>query len=200
MTDLWARAESILTLEHDTVPHEDSLAEMEACPKPWCAYAYAGGGSGGAGYATYAALGCSKITSTLIRATSQCFSTWGTEKDQGNTPRWWGVCDYRLSWCAALCTDIRPHRHYPDVRHRVDSDYLTIEECAAASQETNRPEPAGALAGPMKPMVQKERSFAENIARLNELWESVDRLTYRRPAPKLQGIGSEELRRMFLGR
>jgi hypothetical protein len=52
----------------------------------------------------------------------------------------------------------------------------------------------------MKPMVQKERSFAENIARLNELWESVDRLTYRRPAPKLQGIGSEELRRMFLGR
>jgi hypothetical protein len=85
MTDLWARAESILTLEHDTVPHEDSLAEMEACPKPWCAYAYAGGGSGGAVDATYAALGCSKITSTLIRATSQCFSTWGTEKDQGNT-------------------------------------------------------------------------------------------------------------------
>jgi hypothetical protein len=171
MTDLWARGDGMLMLEHDTVPHEDSLTEMNECTMSWCAYAYSGGGSGGSVDAdcTYGALGCCKIGLGLIAATWECFSGWGRRDDLKVFPRNWQRCDQHLSFCVGMFSDINVHRHYPNVKHRVDRDYLTLDECSELSRGVIRP-PTAEAPTDRGPMVMKDLGFWGNLQRADDAY------------------------------
>jgi hypothetical protein len=107
LADLWEQGEDVMMLEHDVVPHEDSLAEIAGCPEPWCGYAYPDGG----GFRKNASnLGCTKLSAGLIAATVDFGTAERGERD-------WRNCDSRMARCAYVAK-IRPHRHYPDVEHR----------------------------------------------------------------------------------
>jgi hypothetical protein len=107
LADLWEEGESVLMLEHDVVPYEDSIADIAYCPEPWCGYAYVDGG----GFRKDASnLGCTKLSAELIAATVEFGAAERGERD-------WRNCDSRMSRCAYV-QKLRPHRHYPNVEHR----------------------------------------------------------------------------------
>jgi hypothetical protein len=126
----------------------------------------------------------------------------GHEERSGRPWRSWKVCDARLGWAAGI-PDIKPHRHRPDVQHRVDGKYLTAEECVALSQRTECPEPAGTPTGPVVGL--KERTPSEALERLIEITESaaVGSIVPRLPPLDRQsplGAFQKQMLRAFTGR
>jgi hypothetical protein len=109
LADLWEAGESIIMLEHDVVPHEDSIAEIAGCPQPWCGYQYPNGGGFDRAHAN---LGCTKITDQMMAATAE----WARSERTGRGR--WDWSDARLSGWAYCNAKMLPHRHFPDVAHR----------------------------------------------------------------------------------
>ena len=126
----------------------------------------------------------------------------GHEERSGRPWRSWKLRDARLGWAAGI-PDIKPHRHRPDVQHRVDGKYLTAEECVALSQRTECPEPAGTPTGPVVGL--KERTPSEALERLIEITESaaVGSIVPRLPPLDRQsplGAFQKQMLRAFTGR
>jgi hypothetical protein len=140
LADLWEAGESIIMLEHDVVPFEDSIAEIASCPEAWCGHAYSDGG----GFRKDASnLGCTKLSASLIAATADFGTAERGEKD-------WRNCDARMSRCAYVAK-LRPHRHYPNVEHRatrhrkpgakhpLGNEYVDIDEHGEVIGEPREP-------------------------------------------------------------
>lgn len=110
---VWARAESVLLLEHDVLPSVECLTEMWKCDREWCAgfsWAYHGAVLPGEdrprrpGRDRVTALMLNKFDGSLLQR-------------MGNIPRgpltWQQLDLYLLSW---LAQSAQPHLHGP-VQH-----------------------------------------------------------------------------------
>lgn len=60
ISTMWQLGKTFCVVEQDIVPFPGAIAELEACPEPWCAYRYAMQ----TGY--HAALGCAKFDASLM--------------------------------------------------------------------------------------------------------------------------------------
>lgn len=60
MTEVWARGEGFIVVEHDVAPWPGAIAELAACQGDWCYFQYPDGGSLSRG------LGCTKFSDRLV--------------------------------------------------------------------------------------------------------------------------------------
>lgn len=116
LTRLWARAESILLVEHDIEIRRGIVREAAECPEPWCAWPYQGMGWSGPGDALiYESLGCTKFSADLMRAEPDALLVAGA-LSQGLQAGDWRRMD------VTILSTLRergylPHRHWPPVLH-----------------------------------------------------------------------------------
>lgn len=64
----WDRGETFMVLEHDVICRPDVVAELDACPEPWCLYGYEEICHPGCMEAWRNALGCTRYRKELIAA------------------------------------------------------------------------------------------------------------------------------------
>ncbi len=110
LCDWWSKGETFLVLEHDVVCRPDVIAELDACPEPWCLYGYDPYCHEECREAWRNALGCTRFRAELLAAVPDAVTS---------IPRgywdWHNVCDgigHNLR--AAGFTH---HWHGPPVRH-----------------------------------------------------------------------------------
>lgn len=100
MKDLWARGEAFTLVEHDVVPTAEQVAELEACPYPWCHFGYCPGD-------WVPTFGCARFSRNLIAGTQ---GVWDDES-------WpWSQLDAKFA-VYARALGWEHHWHYPHVLH-----------------------------------------------------------------------------------
>jgi len=106
LAELWRRGEAFTLVEHDVVPTRAQLAELGACPEPWCHYGYFPGH-------WIPVFGCCRFSAELIAGTA---GAWGD-------PSWhWGQLDARFAQ-HARARGWTPHWHSPHVRHDAEFNF-----------------------------------------------------------------------------
>jgi hypothetical protein len=95
----WSAGDSFVLVEHDVVPTEAQIAEIESCAEPWCLYGYAPG-------FWLPVFGCVKFSAELIAGTA------GVWENEWN----WDVLDQNFARFA-VSQGFQPHWHYPHVHH-----------------------------------------------------------------------------------
>lgn len=162
LATLWEAGQSVITLEHDVVPHENSLAEIAGCRQPWCGYSYDNGG--GMGWA-YTNLGCTKLSAELIAGTAD----YGKSLRSGEVP--WDKCDAHLSGIASLM-GFTAHWHMPGVGHRgtrrsarnidhpLGNEYVTLDDEGELVGETPYAPKYKPLRARSAPSAKQQETFA----------------------------------------
>lgn len=103
---LWDKAEPFILVEHDVVPWPGAVESLQACPEPWCVFAYeAGTEFNGDGIP----LGCVKFDPVTL---GPC----PLEPLPGGEYPHWGSLDGQIS-STFLTRNIYPHQHTPAVAH-----------------------------------------------------------------------------------
>jgi hypothetical protein len=89
LRDLWAKGETFCIVEHDVVVRPDSLAELAACPSPWCAFEVP--------YLDrlYAGLACTRFSADLLARYPDALGTISELSDEDHPPKHWCRLD---SW------------------------------------------------------------------------------------------------------
>ena len=95
----WVEGQTFISVEPDVVPWPGALEALDACPEPWCAYAYAPNEVWSEGGFPY--LGCVKFSAAFIAATPHI---WDGASD-------WRTLDLHLADRAPLPV----HQHFPPV-------------------------------------------------------------------------------------
>lgn len=127
VSDLWARQETVLLVEHDIEIHADVVDELAACPEPWCAFGYHIGN----GELLFRGLGCTKFTGDLMAAMPGAPLDPGV-LGPGQVPATdWRRLDTRVTGQLGIA-GYEPHRHGPPVLHHHRYLYpgQTAERCA----------------------------------------------------------------------
>lgn len=115
---LWRRGLGFVLVEHDVLPTVPQVLELDACLEPWCAFAYAEGGS--------PSFGCVKFSAAYIE---QWPTVWenleaviagrlvfpGFSYD-GHQPAWQLLDAWHNVWSSHH--HVRPHVHPGTVTHR----------------------------------------------------------------------------------
>jgi hypothetical protein len=102
LKDLWVDGETVVIIEQDVVPWPGAIEELHHCMGEWCSCAYRLFG----GYGVYHHLGCTKLSSELMRKLPHLW----------DIPRHWNSLDTHLRWEADQ-VGIHPHPHRPPVIH-----------------------------------------------------------------------------------
>lgn len=110
LTCLWRNGEAFAVVEHDIVPHPGALAELEACPEPWCVFPYA------YQHGTHAGLGCARFSASLLAAVPDAVTQTLAEATQAHPSGHWCQLDDRLSRVLQRRGYTR-HVHSPEVGH-----------------------------------------------------------------------------------
>lgn len=80
----WAQGQTFITVEQDIVPARGQVAELLACPEPWCAFAYEYPPFG-----YYAGMGLAKFSDALIGRHTQVFQEIAQWHDAKHPPMHW---------------------------------------------------------------------------------------------------------------
>lgn len=106
----WRLGEAFIIVEQDIVPWPGALAELEACPEPFCAfeYAYLGG--------THAGLGCCRFSAALLAAVPDAVEQTLAEENDVHPRGHWCNLDDRLTRVLAR-RGYGKHVHSPAVGH-----------------------------------------------------------------------------------
>ena len=107
---LWASGEPFAVVEHDIVPHPGALAELLACPRPWCSFSYQLGGT------IHAGLGCARFSAELLAEIPDAVERTWRESTDVHPAGFWCSLDDRLSR-ALYAAGARKHVHGPPVTH-----------------------------------------------------------------------------------
>lgn len=107
---LWAAGEAFAVVEHDIAPHPGALAELEACPEPWCAYGYR------LGSIVHAGLGCARFSTALLAAVPDAVEQTWRESTDIHPAGHWCAADDRLARVLRRA-GFAQHVHGPQVRH-----------------------------------------------------------------------------------
>lgn len=140
LAELWRAGEAFTVVEQDIVVWPGALAVLEACPEPWCGFAY----ELSTGYGAY--LGCTRFSQALLREHVGVFEGVDHLRPDGTPPRYWGRLDTRLK--QVLETEgLRMHIHWPVVGHLNPSQqFIGAFNCgrcgAAIPRETTDAGPA----------------------------------------------------------
>lgn len=110
LRELWESGEGWLNVEQDIVPWSGAAAQLDACPRDWCACPYELSTGPGAW------LGFTKFTAAFTRARPGAVAAIDGLPFDGTPRRHWGRLDTRL---VQVLEDERlaPHIHYPLVGH-----------------------------------------------------------------------------------
>lgn len=120
--ELWAAGQPFLLVEHDVEIHGSVVSELEACPEPWCAFAY------GIGYPPGpidSSLGCTRFSTEIIEAVPDLISM---------LP----VRDWRRQDCEIAprlkTAGFEPHVHEPQVLHHHAYPAPGGQRCACGTE------------------------------------------------------------------
>jgi hypothetical protein len=111
LLSLWREGRGFAIVEQDIVVFPGALAEMEACPEPWCGRAY----NLGTHLGSY--LGCAKFSDTLVRDCPSVIDAIDRLPPDGTPRRYWGRLDSRLKQVLEDQLGLRQHIHWPAVEH-----------------------------------------------------------------------------------
>ena len=111
LSDLWSRKACLILVEHDVIVRPDTLAELEACPRPWCAFTvpYLGG--------EYPGLGCVKFDASIIAAIPDALDQVGTMSNASHPPKHYCSMDHFLQRVVLPQTGMAQHVHLPALGH-----------------------------------------------------------------------------------
>lgn len=110
LAGLWADGRTFALVEHDIVPWRGALAELEACPEPWCAFTYPYQGG------MHAGLGCARFRDSLLGAFPSAVAATLAEESPVHPRGFWCSLDDRLSRSLRRL-GARQHVHSPAVGH-----------------------------------------------------------------------------------
>lgn len=133
MADLWRSQRDVIIVEHDVIVRPDSLAELDACARDWCAFPtpYLQG--------DYAGLSCTKFSGQLMRLVSGAVDRAGLMSNDKHPPRHWCTLDAFLR-VQLMRSGMVQHRHEPALGHY--RDYGGIPQpahgCSAVPMEERR--------------------------------------------------------------
>jgi hypothetical protein len=119
LADLWSQGSCFITVEHDVLVRPDTLAELEACPRPWCAFAvpYLGG--------EYPGLACVKFDSSIISAVPDALIQSGRMSNGNHPQKHWCTTDHFLQMVVLpAAVGHYKHVHGPALGHFRDYDGL----------------------------------------------------------------------------
>ena len=109
LSALWAEQEDVIIVEHDVVPGPESLPELIACAKPWCAFSYLRQITPDrSSVGDYFGFGCVKFSRELMVKLPDAFSQM--------TDHHWSKLDSQFEWYTYQ-NSVRPHHHRPAVVH-----------------------------------------------------------------------------------
>ncbi len=108
---LWADGRAFVVVEQDIVVRPGVVAELAACPRDWCGFAY----SLSTGYYV-GGLGCTRFAERLLRERPSVPAALDALPPDGLPRRWWQRLDTRLkSYLEGEGLSI--HGHWPAVGH-----------------------------------------------------------------------------------
>jgi len=109
---LWEEGRGFTIVEQDIVPRPGCIAELEACPEPWCGFVY----PISTGFIT--GLGLTRFSDDLVRDHPAVVTTIDTlPRTDPSDRRYWGRLDTRLAQVLMDHERLTVHRHTPPVRH-----------------------------------------------------------------------------------
>jgi hypothetical protein len=111
LAGLWAEGKGFVIVEQDIVPWPGAIAEMEACPEPWCGRPYNLGTHLGA------YLGCTKFSDSLVAGAPGVIAAIDHLAFDGTPRRYWGRLDTRLKQVLEDQLGLTHHWHWPAVEH-----------------------------------------------------------------------------------
>lgn len=108
---LWLERETFCIVEHDVVLRGNTLAELEACESPWCAFPvpYMDG--------EYAGLACVKFDAFLIASAPQALDDVALMENAQHPRKHWCMVDAWLQGSVLPRTRLSRHVHQPALRH-----------------------------------------------------------------------------------
>jgi hypothetical protein len=111
LRELWRHGQPFTLVEHDIAPRPGCLAELDACPSPWCGFAYPLRNSYGS------AFGCTKFGAELMAAHPGVWDEIAQLVETGRVPgKHWSRLDARFQAILNLAGLFR-HTHWPPVAH-----------------------------------------------------------------------------------
>ncbi len=96
-------------VEHDVLPWPGALAELAACPEPWCGYAYSPGR-----HLRVPTLGCVRFRAEFLAAVADALTVDAWRVDL--FPRTWQYVDQQIA-VTARRRGFEWHQHFPAVTH-----------------------------------------------------------------------------------
>ena len=112
LAGLWADGRCFINVEHDVIVRPDTLAELEACPQPWCGFPlpYLGG--------EYPGLGCVKFDASIIAAVPDALVQAGRMSNGNHPPKHWCTTDHFLQMVVLpAAVGHGKHVHWPALGH-----------------------------------------------------------------------------------
>jgi len=126
---VWFEGQGFTIVEQDIVPRPGCIAELEACPEPWCGFSY--GISGG----FIVALGLTRFSDALVRDHPTVMEALDSLPWDGTPRRYWGRLDTRIAQQLMDHERLKVHRHLPSVRHLNPSQQLPHYNCVTCGAE-----------------------------------------------------------------
>jgi hypothetical protein len=130
---VWSEGQGFTVVEQDIVVRPGRIAELEACPEPWCASVYPISG----GFIT--GLGHVRFSHALVRERTAVIERIDSLPFDGTPRRYWGRLDTRVGQSLMDHESLRVHRHLPPLRHLNPVQQPPIFNCvkcgAAAPEE-----------------------------------------------------------------
>lgn len=106
----WRMGAAITVVEQDMLPTPDQLDALDACPEPWCGFAY----NMTSGY--HASLGCTRFSANLVAAEPDLFAAVATYEHPYVPARHYIWLADRIEWELAK-RGYTQHTHWPPVAH-----------------------------------------------------------------------------------
>ncbi len=129
LESLWREGHGFMVVEQDIVVRPTTVSELEACPEPWCGFAYALS----MGYGAY--LGCTRFSDRLVAEHPGVFEAINSLRPDGTPPRYWGRLDTRLKQVLEDNEQQTMHVHWPPVRHLNPSQQIPRYHCQTCGKQ-----------------------------------------------------------------
>lgn len=117
---LWRKGAAFTVVEQDIIPASSQLDELDACPEPWCGFAYANTDR----YAAW--LGCTRFRASLVSRYPDLFTEVEAMRSGYVAPRHWVWLADRV-FAALYRHGERIHVHLPPVVHLNPRQQLRTE-------------------------------------------------------------------------
>lgn len=111
LAGLWRSGDSFAVVEHDVIVEPGSIAALDECAEPWCAFAV----RYGAGH--HVGLGCAKFTSAFCAKRPTAMGRVGEMSDAKHPQKHWCRLD---AWLSKVLAPATPHVHWGPLDHLRD--------------------------------------------------------------------------------